>query len=131
MKRTFFHGIVAALFAAPASLIYNKVYSTALMVDFSPVINNVSIIAASTFGCLVASVGYYFFSKWVKNKTDVWFNIIFLLLTFATLVASFSITLPLTVQNPELFAGLSVPMHIFPCLFWLATKPLFNQSETK
>lgn len=131
MKATFFHGTVATLFAAPASLIYNKVYSTALMVDFSLVINHVSIIAATTFACLAASTGYYFFSKWIKSKTDVWFNIIFLLLTFASLVSSFSITLPLTVESPELFAGLSVPMHLFPCLFWLATKPLFNNAVLK
>ena len=125
MKKTFFHGITAGILASIAAIIFNYAYTTAMFVDFSSIINVASLIGGCMFGTVAASVGYYFFSKWVKVRTDVWFNIILLLLTFASFVNSFSFQLPLDIESPEMFAGLSVPLHMFPALFWLATKPLF------
>jgi hypothetical protein len=125
MKKVFIHGITAGIFAAIAAIVYNKMYSDALMVDFSKLINVTSISGSIIFGCILASVGYYFFSKLIKSNVDVWFNIIFLVITFASFISPLSATLPFEIESPELFAGLAIPMHIFPVLFWLATKPLF------
>ena len=129
MKKTFFHGILAGILAGLASLVYNYAYSEALLVDYAAVINPVSIFGSCIFGCTLASLGYYFLSKWVRSNTDIWFNVLFLGLTFASLAGSFAATLPSSIGSPELFPGLSVPMHIFPMLFWLATKPVFGQTE--
>jgi predicted membrane channel-forming protein YqfA (hemolysin III family) len=129
MKNTFLHGTVAGISAGLAAFVYNYAYSVALLVDFSKVINPVAIFGSSIFGCVLASGGYHFFSKWVRSNTDVWFNTIFLGLTFASFVSPFAANLPTDIETPELFAGLTVPMHIFPVLFWLATKPLFNKTQ--
>jgi len=129
MKTIFLHGLFSAFLAGLAALIYNTVYSRAFESDFSAIINPFGIFASSIFGCMIASVGYYFFARRIKTHTDVWFNAIFLLLTFATLISVFSLTLPFTIKTPELFIGLSVPMHFFPILFWLSTKPLFDYNK--
>lgn len=125
MKKVFFHGLLAGLLATTCSILYNQVYSEALLVDFSKIINSISIAGASVFACLLASLAYYFFSQKIRRNADVWFNIIFLLVTFATFASPFSVSLPLEIESPELFIGLSIPLHLFPVLFWLATKPLF------
>ena len=126
MKVTFYHGLTAGFFTAAACLVYNSVYTGAFATDFSSLINSVGIIGASFFSCLLASVGYYFFAKFVQRQTDVWFNILFLSISFASFVPLFAINLPLELSMPELFIGLTAPMHLFPALFWLATKPLFR-----
>jgi hypothetical protein len=126
MKSHFLHGLVAGVLAGLAANVYNTMYSEALLVDFSAVVNTPAILGSSIFGGVLASLGHYFFSKWVRRGTDAWFNAIFLVLTFATFVGSFAANLPEDVESPELFPGLSVPMHLFPMLFWLAVKPLFK-----
>ena len=128
MKAVFLHGITAGLLSALSSLIYNYAYSTAFMVDFSQVISIQGIIAASLFGTVLASLGYYALSFGVIRYKDIWFNAVYLVLTFTSFVVPFGIELPLDLDAPELFPGLSIPMHIFPALFWLATKPLFYKS---
>ncbi len=129
MQKTFYHGITAGALSALACIVYSNAYNGAMMTDFSKVVSIGGIIGSCIFGCVLASLGYYFFAKKVTSNTDVWFNIIFLILTFASFVGPFSATLPLDMESPELFAGLTIPMHIFPILFWLATKPLFFKSE--
>lgn len=129
MRQVFFQGLLAGVLAGLASFGYRYAYNAALLVDFSAVMSTTAIFASSILGSLVASLGYWFFSKWVRSNTDVWFNLIFLLLTFATLVGSFSASLPPDIESPELFPGLSVPTHFFPILFWLAVKPLFKGKE--
>ncbi|HLP93065.1 MAG TPA: hypothetical protein VK168_03470 [Saprospiraceae bacterium] len=126
MRPLFFQGLLAGILAGMASFVYEYMYSEALLVDFSAVMTPPALFASSIFGSVLASVGYWAFSKWVRSNTDVWFNIIFLLLTFASLAGSFAASLPPEVESPELFPGLSVPMHLFPMLFWLAVKPLFR-----
>lgn len=126
MKIHFLHGLVAGALAGLAAIVYNIAYREALLVDFSSVMNTPAILGSVIFGSVLASLSYYFFSKWVRRGTDAWFNAIFLVLTFTTFVGSFAANLPEDVESPELFPGISVPMHLFPMLFWLAVKPLFK-----
>lgn len=126
MRNAILHGLVTAALAALAAIIFANVYSAALAVDFSMVANPVGIIASCTIGGLLASLGYHFFRKWVKRGTDGWFNAIFTVLTFASIGPVFGATLPLTVEAPELFVGMVAPMHLFPQLFWLVSKPFFS-----
>ncbi len=128
MRTVFLHGLLAALCATAAAMVYNYAFNTAMWTDFSKVINPVSMAAGCVLGCTVISLGYFLFGKMVKKGTDIWFNVLLIVLTFATFVGPFSYTLPLDVEFPELFTGLTIPMHMMPALFWLATKPVFYPS---
>lgn len=126
MKQGLLHGILAGLLSGIAGYVYNSVYSEALLVDFSQIINLGSIFGSTLFGCVLASVGYFIFKKWIKRGIDPIFNALFLTLTFMSLAGAFGAQLPLTIEDPELFYGLSIPLHLFPIMFWLATKPIFK-----
>ncbi len=127
MKTTFFHGMLAGILAGIASVVYSQVYCQALLLNFSKVVNASGMIGASIFGCVLASLGYHFFSKFVRRNVNTWFNIIFLILTFASCIGIFSAELPMDIESPEMFIGLTMPMHLFPFMFWLAVKPLFEK----
>ena len=129
MKQVLFHGLTAGLLAGAASTVYNSAYSAALLADFSQIVNVAGIFGACIFGCVVASLGYHFLRKLNFGYTDVLFNIIFLIITFASFYPSFAMSLPVDIESPELFAGLVIPMHLFPVLFWLAAKPLFYKAD--
>jgi uncharacterized membrane protein len=131
MKNNLLHGLLAGLMAGIASMVYNNIYCKALVLDYAKVVNNMGLITSCVIGCLLAAVGNYYFSKFVKNKSEIWFNIIFAALTFASFVGPFATTLPNTIEAPELFIGLTIPMHLFPILFWLVTKPLFNNAPNE
>lgn len=126
MKTVFIQGLLAGVLAGLAATMYQYLYHAALLVDFTAVMSPTALFASSIFGCILASLGYWLFSKWVRSNTDVWFNLIFLLLTFGSLSGSFGASLPPEIESPELLPGLSVPMHLFPMLFWLSVKPLFK-----
>lgn len=106
-----------------------KVYSAALAVDFSSVAGPMAATASILVGTLLAGLGHHFWSKWVKRNTEVSFNAIFTVLTFASIPPVFGMTLPLDVQAPELFSGLIVPTHLFPQLFWHVSAPLFVRKD--
>ncbi len=131
MKQAFYHAVLCSILAMTAADIYKVIYCSSLSGDFSQIINEKSIAIASVAGCFLISFGNLFFSKIMNKNADAWFNVILLFLTFASLVSSFAVTLPLSVEMPELFPGLSVPMHFFPCLFWLATKSIFMNGNGK
>jgi len=125
MKIAFSHGAVAGIIAGIAGAAYNYAYSAAMWVDFSAVINAGSIFGACLFGTILTSLGYLLFSKVPMKGKDPIFNSVLLLLSFATFAGTFGFQLPFDIESPEMFVGLSIPLHLFPALFWLATKPLF------
>ncbi len=125
LKRLLLLGVVSGILAGIASLIYQKVYSTSLGVDFSKIAKPVGIVISCVVGCLIAALGYWLLNKWLKNKTEIVFNFLFVILSFATIVGAFAAKLPLDTTSPELFPGLVIPMHFFPALAWLTLRPLF------
>lgn len=129
MRKNLIHGAAAGVIAAIASVIYMEVYSAALLVDFSSVADPVGAVSSCLFGTLLASLGHFFWHKWIKRGAEVTFNLIFTLLTFASIIPLFGMTLPLTVEAPELFFGMVVPMHLFPQLFWHVSAPLFDRPK--
>jgi hypothetical protein len=123
-------GLFAGILAASESIIYRKIYSSALGVDFSMIVTIPDITIVSITVCLVAGIAYLFLYKWLQEKTNFTFNTMFVLLSLATVVLPFSFKLPLTIDSPELFPGLAIPMHIFPVLAWFTLKPLlFNTNS--
>jgi uncharacterized membrane protein len=122
-------GLFAGILAATESIIYSKIYSSALGVDFSMIVTIPDITIVSITVCLVAGMAYLFLYKWLQERTKFTFNTMFVLLSLATVVLPLSFKLPLAIDNPELFPGLIIPMHIFPVLAWFTLKPLlFNNS---
>ena len=125
LKRLMLLGIVSGVLAGIVALIYQKVYSSSVGADFSNVAKPVGIMISNIVGCLIAALGYWILSKWLKGKTEIVFNFIFMILSFASMLPAFAVKLPLDVNSPELFPGLVIPMHFFPALAWFTLEPLF------
>ena len=124
-KRSLSLGLVSGVLSGLASVIYQHVYNAVVGADFSNIVTIVAIIVASIIGCSLAAVGYVWFSKWFKTKANQVFNLVFVVFCLLTLVSPFAFKLPLTVQSPELFPGMTIPMHLFPALAWLTLHPFF------
>jgi hypothetical protein len=124
-KRSLFLGLVSGVLSGLASVIYQRVYNAAVGADFSNIVTIAAIMVASIFGCSLAAIGYVWFSKWFKTKANQVFNLVFVVLCILTLVSPIAFKLPLTVQSPELFPGMAIPMHLFPPLAWLTLHPFF------
>ncbi|MCW3089331.1 MAG: hypothetical protein JWP81_400 [Ferruginibacter sp.] len=124
-KKSLLLGAVSGILAGVASLIYQKVYAKSLGVDFATVAKPLSIIIVSFLSGIIAAVGFWLLNKWLKNKGEIVFNLLFTILSFASIAAAFAAKLPFDVDMPELFPGLVVPMHFFPALAWFTLKPLF------
>ena len=125
LKRLLFLGFVSGILAGVVSVLYQQLYTHSVGADFSAVAKPVGIVIYSTIGCLVASLGYWGLHRLTKRNTDVVFNLIFVVLSFVTLLGPIKAKLPLDYDRPELFLGLLVPMHLFPVLGWLTLRPMF------
>ncbi|TAL41436.1 MAG: hypothetical protein EPN92_12950 [Chitinophagaceae bacterium] len=124
-KKLFFQGISAGILSAVACIIYNRIYFFATEVDFSKVVNVPVLVGINLLACLLAAAGYWAFKKLLKKNADIFFNLTFTILSFASVIFPISISLPLDIKFPELFPGLTVPMHFFPALAWFTIRPLF------
>ena len=124
-KKLFLLGLVSGVLAGVASLVYERVYRTSLGVDFSTVAASTAIVASSVLGGILAAIGYWLLDRIFKGKGEIIFNLLFTILSFASILAPLATRLPLDVEMPELFPGLTVPMHFFPALAWFTLKPLF------
>lgn len=130
-KRALLLGLVSGALAGIASLIYTKVYFGTNEADFSKVASTVSVLAASVLGGVLAGLGYWLTWKLLKDKGEIVFNLVFTILSFASILTPLAVRLPLDVEFPELFPGLAVPMHFFPALAWFTLKPLFIRQSVK
>ena len=127
LKKVFLHSLLAGVLAGVAAAVYNYAYCRAMLVDYSKFLALPALLGSSIFGCVLAGLGYYLlYRKW-GPKADLPFNAIFLLLSFVAFMGPLTAHLPLEVASPELFPGATIPMHLFPALFWLALKPLFAE----
>ena len=118
-------GVVSGILAGIVALIYQKIYSSSVGADFSTVAKPAGVMISNLVGCLIAALGYWILSKWLKGKTEIVFNFIFMILSFASMLPVFATKLPLDINAPELFPGLVIPMHFFPVLAWSTLEPLF------
>jgi ABC-type branched-subunit amino acid transport system permease subunit len=118
-------GMVSGALAGVAGIVYARVYFRLTEVDFSPVASTFNIFTASLAGGIIAAVGFILLERWLKSNGEIVFNLLFTILSFASLLKPISHRLPLTITSPELFPGLAIPMHFFPALGWYTLKPLF------
>lgn len=129
LKKLLILGVVSGVLAGLAGYIYQKVYVEILGEGFLNIVKPVNIFAASLIGTIVAAFGYFLLSKVLKGYTEIVFNLLFSIITFATLIGPISFQMPVDeLAPPELFPGLAIPMHFFPALAWYTLKPLFAKS---
>jgi hypothetical protein len=128
-KKHFYHGLTSGIMAALAAIIYSRIHFFATQADFSGIINLGTMISLNLIVCLIISIAYFFFVSNPKNNRVLIFHLLISILSFAAVIIPISISLPLSVRNPELFPGLAVPMIFFPALAWFTFKPLFFIDE--
>jgi hypothetical protein len=125
-RKIFIQSIVAGILAAIAANIYNRIYFFATEVDYSNIINPVSIFGLNLAVSLLAGMAYWLLMTLFKTKGKVIFNLVYSMGSFACLIIPISMTLPLSTPFPELFPGLAVPMVFFPVLAWMTIDPFFK-----
>jgi hypothetical protein len=126
-KRLFYHGLSAGILASVAAIIYNRIYIFAFETNFSKLVNIPALVAANLLSCLIAAVGFGLLQKWFASRAEIIFNLSFSILSFASITFPLAVKLPLDIQSPELFPGLTIPMHFFPALAWMTISPLFRK----
>jgi len=126
VKKNFLHGLTAGVLAALAAVIYDRIYYFAFETNFLKIINIPVIIGANLAACLLAAFGYGLLRRWLGTRAELPFNLVFSILSFATIIFPISMKLPLDIQNPELFPGLAIPMHLFPAMAWFTISPAFR-----
>jgi hypothetical protein len=124
-KRYFYHGLISGIMAALAAIIYDRIHFFATEADFSGIVNPGTMISLNLIVSLIFSFVDYFFNKILKKNGNIVSHLAISILSFAAIIIPISISLPLSVRNPELFPGLAVPMIFFPALAWFTLKPLF------
>jgi hypothetical protein len=128
-RRHFYHGLLSGIMAALAAIIYNRIHLFATEADFSAVVNTGTIIALNLIACMIFSIAFYFYLRITKGKGIIFFHLLISTISFAAIIVPISISLPLSVKNPELFPGLAVPMIFFPAIAWYTFRPLFPVEE--
>ena len=124
-KKIFIMSLATGIFASVAGIIFNRVYFFAFEISFGKLVNYGTLVGLNIAVCLLAGFGYWAAKKYVPKKADIVFNISFTFVSFLSIYFPMTISLPLDIQNPELFPGLVIPMHFFPVVGWFTLKPIF------
>ncbi|HVV03171.1 MAG TPA: hypothetical protein VHC96_03070 [Puia sp.] len=124
-KKALSLGIVSGFLAGMAGIIYAHLYYSINEADFSKVASSIRVIMSSLAGGVLAAIGFTLLNKWLKRNGEIVFNLLFSILSFASLLMPIAFKLPTSLETPELFPGMVIPMHFFPALAWFTLKPLF------
>jgi hypothetical protein len=129
VKRSIFiQTLLAGIFAALAGNIYNRIYFFATQVDYSAIVNPISITAINMVVSLFAGLIYFILRSMFQKSGPIIFNFLYSTGSFVCVIIPIAITLPLSTPFPELFPGLAVPMVLFPVISWMTIDPLFKKS---
>ncbi|MBC9909801.1 hypothetical protein [Chitinophaga varians] len=115
-------GMATGLIAAALSVGYAVFYQTALGVDFSRVAPAAAIVSANIGAAMVMMIVCWLLERW-KGEVPRSFNGWLVLFSVGSAAIPFVVSLPLDIPAPELFPGLTAPMHLLPALIWLALQP--------
>jgi hypothetical protein len=124
-KKIFFLSLCAGIFSFVACFVFNRIYIFAFGVDFTKLVNTGSLLGFNLAGCLFAGMGYMVAKRFSPKHADIIFNIVFTMLSFASIYIPIATSIPTDIQNPELFPGLAITMHFFPAIGWYTLKPMF------
>jgi hypothetical protein len=128
-KAVFVQSLVAGILAAIAANIYDRIYFFATQVDFSDIINPLTLVGLNVFVSLFGGLLYTGLTFLFKRKGAIAFNFVYSVGSFACVIIPIAYTLPLSQPFPELFPGLTVPMVFFPVIAWMTVDPLFRKGE--
>jgi len=109
-RNLFLQSLVAGILAAIAANIYNQIYFFATEIDYSNLINVVSLFSLNIIISLFAGLLYWFLTILFKTRGAIAFNFVYSVGSFVCVIIPIAITLPLSTPSPELFPGLTVPM---------------------
>ncbi len=129
-KRIFFWGLASGLLAAVGALVFQRIHQFATYADFTKVVTVPLLLAVNLGVCLSAAIVYWGLVRWLNRKGELIFNLLFSIISFASITWSLAYILPLEIETPELFPGLTVPMHFFPALAWFTLRPFFAKEAT-
>ncbi|MBC9933072.1 hypothetical protein [Chitinophaga qingshengii] len=124
----FWTGIATGIIAAACSVGYAAFYQSAFGVDFSRVAPVPAIISANMIGAVLIMLVCWLLERW-KGRVPRSFGISLVVLSLLSAGIPFMTSLPLNVPSPELFPGLTAPMHLLPALIWLALQPWWNDEN--
>jgi len=133
-KNYLFLGITAGILSGLASFVFSTVYKETMFTDFSPVVSNINLLSACLFGCILASLGSFGLNKLMPKFGDVIFNLLFTILTFASIIVPIVFKFPpeLDFEGIDMVTSYFIPfamtLHFFPALIWFTLKPLFIKS---
>lgn len=127
MKSIIANGLVAAVLASTAGIVYRNVYETTLHVNFNQSVNNVSIGVASAVGCFLMAAGFILLERYKRWHLKGWLNLLITILSFASIIGAMHAGVPVQSNKPELLAGLIAPLHLLPALAFFTVSPLFNK----
>jgi hypothetical protein len=131
MGRCILHGITAGILSALAGIVYLYVYQEAMFLDFSKILNEASIAAASIIGCLIMALSYLWIERMKRPNLKGWLNMVIVAISFFSILGPISMTLPLDLEFPELFPGLAIPMHFFPAMIFFGLSPFFIKATLR
>lgn len=131
LKKGLLLGVTSGIVAGGVGTLYNAIYTEAFYVDFSSVLNAGGIFIASIVGCLLMGLGYVVAVRLKRPLLIPILNVLYCILSFASIVGVLDFKLPLTMDGPEAFPGLAIPMHFFPALSFLALVPFFWKHESR
>ena len=131
MKNHLIHGVVAGILSTLSSLVYLNIYQNLYYLDYSLVINWTAILGASMIGCILMVLGYFTLEKRSKVKFKGTLNLIYMFISFISIIPAMGMSLPLEIDFPELFPGLVIPMHFFPAMLIFGLEPFFLKKGNK
>lgn len=129
LKKATLLGLISAIFSIQLSLLFNQIYSKGLDVNFSKVLTYTGIVIANLIGCFLMAIGYYIIIKFDRLRLLAFFNILIVVVSFISIIGVFGFQLPMEIEYPELFPGLAIPMHFFPCISYLSLIPFFKKKN--
>lgn len=128
-KQTFVLGTIGTVLSAMACIIFSKIYSEAFYVDFSAIVGSANFISASAIGCFLMVLGYKYAIQLKGVNSIGWLNILYSVLSFASIAGVLGFNLPLDIESPEMFPGMVIPMHFFPVLSILTIHPFIKNKN--
>ncbi len=123
LKKGLLLGVISGLVASGVSILYNQVYSDAFYIDFHTVLNASGMIISCMIGCILMALGYVIAARLKRPVLIPIINVLYCILSFASIIGVLSFKLPLDVEFPEMFPGLAIPMHFFTALSFFVLVP--------
>ena len=131
LKKGLLLGLTSGIVAGGVGTLYNAIYNEAFYTDFSSVLNTTGIFIACIIGCLLMGLGYVVAARLKRPLLIPILNVLYCILSFASIIGVLDFKLPLTIDGPEAFPGLAIPMHFFPALSFFALVPFFWKYESR